>query len=137
MQPDPYSAECQKATGNTKCDDNNADTPTPAVIELAATIPVYVLPDTSALFLGINADVRPSDATVEGVIGTEVLQRLVTTVDYPGSRFVARCASDANCKAYPRLSLPDSIRSACDNFCHGAPAMNGCASGLAACAVAQ
>ena len=138
MQPDPYSTACKNSTGgNTKCDDNSADTPTPAVIELAATIPVYVLSDISPLFLGINADVRPSDATVEGVIGTEVLQRLVTTVDYPGNRFVARCASNDNCKAYPRLSLPDIVRNACDNFCHGAPAMKDCAAGLAACAVAQ
>lgn len=136
MAVDPYSAACQNATGNSKCGDDDPSTPTPAVIELAASIPVYVLSDVSPLFLGINADVRPSEATVEGVIGTEVLQRLVTTIDYPGSRLVARCASDDNCKAYPRLSLPDPVPDSCDAFCHGARSMGKCPGGLAACTVA-
>jgi hypothetical protein len=136
MAVDPYSAACQNATGNPTCGDDNPNTPTPAVIELAATIPVYVLPDVSPLFLGINADVRPSETTIEGVIGTEVLRRLVTTLDYPGGRLIARCASDDNCKAYPRLSLPDLVRSSCDDFCHGAHSMRSCPAGLTACAVA-
>jgi hypothetical protein len=93
--------------------------PTPAVIEMTTQLPVYVIRDLAPLLVGINADVRPTDSTVEGVIGTEVLKRLVTTLDYPGSRIVARCASNVDCKAYSRLSVPSSPAGTCDNFCQG------------------
>jgi hypothetical protein len=87
------------------CNDDADGAPVPAVIEMTTQLPVYVIRDLAPLLVGINADVRPSDGTVEGVIGTEVLRRLVATVDYPGGRIIARCASDADCKAYSRLSI--------------------------------
>ncbi len=87
------------------------DDPVPAaaaVIELTKQIPAWVMDDTSDLLAGINADVRPSQPTVEAIIGTEVLQLIVSTIDYPSRRFVARCVSDDDCLTYARFSSEDS-----------------------------
>jgi hypothetical protein len=97
----------QSCAGGDACEDSNSNAA--AVIELAAAVPAYVVPDLSPLLIGINADVRPQNPTVEGLIGTEVLSRLVTTIDYPNQRVVARCARDdapdmgaPTCLTYPR-----------------------------------
>lgn len=143
MIADPYSAACRSSTGNNyRCNDQNPhgpDTPTASVLELAATLPVYVLPDVAPILLAVNADVRPAQATVEGVIGTTVLAELVMTIDYPNNRLLARCASEDDCKAYPRLSIPGEVPSICDRYCHGAhpdDALWGCGGAFAACTVA-
>jgi hypothetical protein len=71
-------------------------------------------------------------ATVDGVIGTAALAQLVSTVDYPGSRFIAQCAREDDCVAYPRLSLPSlldcgSCRGPRDlKFCPTLPGLNPC-----------
>jgi hypothetical protein len=97
----------QSCAGGDACEDSNSNAA--AVIELVAPVPTYVVPDLSPLLIGINADVRPQNPTVEGLIGTEVLQRLVTTIDYPNQRIAARCARDdapdmgtPTCLTYPR-----------------------------------
>jgi hypothetical protein len=136
MQLEPLTEACWKAIGDKHvCNDSHDDngTPTPSVVELTAPIPVYVLHDVAPLLVAINADVRTSDTTVEGVLGTEALQRMVATIDYPGRRMIARCVDDANCKAYPRLSLPSP--NDC-GFCEGADTVNACGVSLGACAVA-
>src|SRR5262249_52445434 len=89
-------------------------TPAPAVVEMKSTLPVYVLQDVTPLLVGINADVRPTIATVDGVIGTALLQRLVSTIDYPGGRFLASCVREDECIAYPRVSIPNN---ASEPFC--------------------
>jgi hypothetical protein len=136
---EPLTKACWDAVHDNRCDDKSADTPTPAVVELLATLPLYVLPDVTPLLVGINADVRPTDSTVEGIVGTAALARLVSTIDYPGGRLIMRCADDTNCKAYPRLSLK-SLFGACglndSNFCFGPIDLETCPSTLAACAVA-
>jgi hypothetical protein len=68
--------------------------------------------------------VRTTAATVDGVVGTAALSRLVATVDYPGNRVIARCAGDADCVAYPRMSLPSNFDC---GFCEGPMALQGCA----------
>jgi hypothetical protein len=98
------------------CDDSSESAHTAAIVELTAQVPVMVMSDDAPLLQGINADVRPSGATVEMVLGTEVLSRLVSTVDYPGSRFIARCASDDGCLTYPRY-IHASQQSSCDALC--------------------
>lgn len=113
-------AACQNGNngGNADiCDDDKDATPTPAAVELTAPIDVWVLPDVTPLLVGINADVRTTAPTVDGIIGTTVLSKLVATIDYPGNRFIARCASAADCLAYPRLSRPSLFDC---GFCVGA-----------------
>jgi hypothetical protein len=117
---DPTAQSCPSGNG---CDDTTSNVA--AVIELAAPVQAYVVPDLSPLLSGINADVRPQNPTVEGLIGTEVLSRLVTTIDYPNHRVVARCASDAapdmgtpTCLTYPKyMAQPDECDHAKEQ-CH-------------------
>jgi hypothetical protein len=112
-----YVKQCLSSTnGDAKCNDSSDDTPAAAVVELKAPLPIYVMEDVTPLLVGVNADVRPTVATVDGVIGTAVLAQLVATVDYPGSRFIAQCVREDDCVAYPRLSLPSPLD--CD-FCDG------------------
>src|SRR4030095_6410664 len=74
---------------------------TNAYVELAGPVPVVIVPDTTSLLQSINADVRPQSATVEGVIGTELLRRLGTTIDYANRRMVLTCQAPS-CRAFPR-----------------------------------
>jgi hypothetical protein len=112
-----YLAGCNHATnGATICNDSSDDTPAAAVVELESPLSIYVMPDVTPLLVGLNADVRPTVATIDGVIGTAALAQLVTTVDYPSSRFIAQCVSETDCIAYPRLSLPSILDC---GFCAG------------------
>jgi hypothetical protein len=107
---------CQDHAGDSAtCSDFNPEARTAAVIELSGPLPVMVVPDEAPLLDGVNSDVRPRVATVEVVLGTELLRRLVSTIDYPGSRFVARCVSDdGSCRTYPRY-VYGSQQSECDD----------------------
>ena len=46
---------------------------------------------------------QPSNPSVDGIVGTSVLNQLVSTLDYPSGRFIARCATDG-CLTYPRFT---------------------------------
>jgi hypothetical protein len=95
-------------------DKGGKDSPAAAVIELDTPIPTLVVDDNSPLLSGINSDVRPQGASVEGVIGTEVLRRLVTTIDYPAARLIARCADTNGCLAYRRYAYSNAPAPASD-----------------------
>lgn len=90
------------------CDDLSDRAPTAAVVEFTTPLPTFIIDDSSPLLQSINADARPitpdrqGSATIEGVIGTEVLRRVVSTVDYPNGRYIARCVADDDCITYPR-----------------------------------
>jgi hypothetical protein len=100
---DPQIAGCLSQMGTSDvCTDHNINNPVAAVIELDTPIPTIILDDTAPILAGINADVRPANPTVEGIIGTELLQRLLTTIDYANGRLIARCATP-DCLTYPRL----------------------------------
>jgi hypothetical protein len=100
---DPQIQGCLQQQSNAGvCDDGNSINPAAAVIEVQEPLPTYVVADTSQLFAGVNADVRPAHATVEAIMGTELLQRLSTTIDYPNGRVIAHCV-DQNCLTYPKL----------------------------------
>jgi hypothetical protein len=112
-----YAEQCRQSTnGAAICNDSSENTPAAAVVELKSPMPVYVMPDVTPLLVGINADVRPTQPTVDGVIGTAALQQLVATVDYPSTRLIARCVREDDCVAYPRLSLPSTFDC---GFCNG------------------
>ena len=90
-----------QTSGSNNCDDTTADAHTNAYLELTGPLPIIIVPDTISLLQSINADVRPQSATVEGVIGTEFLRHLGTTIDYANHRVIATC-QDASCRAFPR-----------------------------------
>jgi len=106
QRPDSVEPEvqgCVQQQSNTAvCDDANPINAVAAVIEVQRPLAAYVVDDAATLFASLNADVRPSNPTVEGIIGTELLQRLSTTLDYPNGRVIAHCV-DAQCLTYPRL----------------------------------
>jgi hypothetical protein len=131
-QQEPYAGACAKTRADDKCSDDSVNTPVPAVVEMKAPLQVWVLPDVTPLLVGINADVRPNSASVDGIIGTELLQHLVATVDYPNRRVIARCAREDDCAAYPRLSIPSLVDC---GFCAGPRDFNACgtAIGIHAC----
>jgi hypothetical protein len=104
-----YAYQCDQATHSKTCNDSSPETPAAAVVELKSPMPIYVMADVTPLLVGINADVRPTQPTVDGVIGTAALQQLVATVDYPGSRLIAQCVHEDDCVAYPRLSRPSAL----------------------------
>jgi hypothetical protein len=97
---DPYTKACYTNNAD-QCDDLGDSTVLPSVIELRQPMTAMVLGDLTPLLVGINEDVRPTTATIEGIIGTELLQQLVGTIDYPGRRLFARCVGPASqCVAY-------------------------------------
>lgn len=128
-----YAAQCAATTnGATTCNDSSGDTPAAAVVELKSPLPIYVMKDVTPLLVGINADVRPTQATVDGIVGTAALAQLVATIDYPSSRFIAQCVREDDCVAYPRLSLPSNLDCGFCNgprdlrFCPDLPGMRAC-----------
>jgi len=92
---------CQKQASNGECNDKSQDAHTNAYVDLEGTVPVMIVPDTLSLIQSINADARPQSATVEAIIGTEVLKRLGTWIDYANGRVVMTCA-DESCRVFPR-----------------------------------
>jgi len=113
LQDPPTSkvAAVQSCQGGSECNDNDAAAaPTAAVIELTAPLRAYITRDTAPILVAINADVRRGPGiqggapTVDGLMGTGVLDHLHSTIDYPGGRFVARCAAPG-CLTYRRFSV--------------------------------
>jgi hypothetical protein len=108
------------------------------VVELTTPIDIYVLPDVTPLLLSINADVRPTQPTVDGVIGTTVLSRMVQTLDYPNRRMVANCAASSDCVAYAEVvpTAPGTC-AGCIGYCNKNPDLRAQISHLdSQCAVA-
>ncbi len=104
------------------CDDRSSDAHTTAYAELEASLPILVVPNTTSLFQSINDDVRTDSATVEGVIGTELLRRFGTTIDFPGNRVVVTCV-DPSCRSFPQSGhSSDCSAPATDLFYGGVPA---------------
>jgi hypothetical protein len=125
----PDVGRCSSAT-NSDCSDQSTNTAA-SIVELAAPLPAYVLADSTPLLIGINDDVQPSNAAVEGLIGTAALARLVATVDYPSNRLIAQCAADGNCIMYPRFTNGTSCGLNCSNLdAITAAAMSGRAGGV-------
>jgi hypothetical protein len=80
----------------------------PAMIELAPIDPaerieVLVVPDKERTLQALRTELRPDQAEVDGVLGTNVLRNAEIDVDYPHDRLIARCA-DAGCTARPQLA---------------------------------
>src|SRR5262249_21745882 len=110
---------------NTACNDSTSGDHVSALLEMDQPMPIFVIADTAPILVGINADVRPGSATVDGIIGTQMLQQLVSDIDYPGHRLVARCADGNGCLTYPAYRNPSAFNhpggmgSGCghDEFC--------------------
>jgi hypothetical protein len=83
------------------------------LLEFDDLIPIFVLPDTAPILVGINADVRPASATVDGILGTEILRRVVSDIDYPQHRIAFRCVDGNGCLAYPTFVDSTKVSTTC------------------------
>lgn len=107
-------SRCAPAQPNCPCDDLPCGAP--AVVELPTAVPVLVIADAEPLLLGLRTELRPDEAEVDGVLGTDVLARLSVDIDYPNNRLLARCAAPADgatCLArpeYPNRDRLDRVR---------------------------
>lgn len=103
-----------RTLGTSVCGDpnrcNDANQPAAAVVELAGPIDVLVVDDTAPELQEVNADLRPLLSDAEGIVGTELLERLSVRVDYPRRRVIARCAEgQGGCTAYPRYACFQTV----------------------------
>lgn len=107
-------SQCTPSQPSCPCD--NLPCGAPAVVELPTAVPVLVIADAEPLLLGLRTELRPDEAEVDGVIGTDLLARLSVDIDYPNNRVLARCAAPADgvaCLArpeYPNRDRLDRIR---------------------------
>lgn len=103
------------------CDDHFA--PVSAYIELGGprpdpmqigvpddTIEALVVPDSARVLQAANADLGNVSAQIDGILGVDVLSRMVTTLDYPQSRMAlsCRCGGDKVCRAYRGVTYYDA-----------------------------
>lgn len=74
----------------------------PAVVELTppAGVPVLIVPDANPTLQALRTELRPDQAEVDGIIGTDALRTAEIDVDYPHNRLLARCLVDG-CKTRP------------------------------------
>lgn len=86
-----------------KNDDEFCDAP--AMLELAPPdrIEILVVPDTEPTLQALRTELRPDQAEVDGLLGTDVLRTAEVDIDYPHNRLIARCSA-AGCTARPQLA---------------------------------
>jgi hypothetical protein len=97
-------ADC---TGELECPCTSAFCAAPSVLDLrpATPIDVLVVPDESPVLQSLRTELRPDEAEVDGILGTDVLRSAQIDVDYPSNRVLARCApGDATCWAWPQIT---------------------------------
>jgi hypothetical protein len=107
---DVVRSKCQPAERNCPCD--NLPCGAPAVVELPTSVDVLLISDAEPLLLGLRTELRPDEAEVDGVIGTELLARMSFDIDYPNNRVLARCAGPADgttCLTRPEYPNPDRL----------------------------
>jgi hypothetical protein len=92
---------CAGGGDPSECDDFQRQWFTAPLLEIDDLVPIYILPDTAPILVGINADVRPASGTVDGILGTEFLRRVVGYIDYPQHRVSMRCVAGTGCLGYP------------------------------------
>lgn len=87
------------------CNDGDVFCSVPASIDLGlgAPIEMLVIPDDNAMLQALRTELRPDQPEVDGILGTDVLRSVELDLDYPHSRALARCTTDA-CRVHPAFS---------------------------------
>lgn len=91
-------------TGDCPCEDGEVFCDTPAVVELAPPtgLEVLIVPDADPTLQALRTELRPAQAEVDGILGTNALRTAELDIDYPHGRLLARCTADG-CVARPAL----------------------------------
>jgi len=78
----------------------------PAAVELPRPIDVIVVDDAEPTIQALRAELRPDQAEVDGILGTQALAALQLDLDYPTGRALARCGAGVDprsCAVRPAL----------------------------------
>lgn len=76
----------------------------PAIVELRAPtgLEVLVVSDANPTLQALRTELRPDQAEVDGILGTNALRSAELDIDYPHDRMLARCSGDG-CVTRPEL----------------------------------
>ncbi len=87
------------------CEDGNAFCAVPAILELAPPtgLEVLIVIDGEPTLQALRTELRPDQAEVDGILGTNALRTAEIDVDYPHNRMLARCTQDG-CMSRPALT---------------------------------
>ena len=88
------------------CPDDKLRCNAGSTVELAGTLEVAVIPDDDPLLLAVRDELRPGFADIDGFLGAGVLRSTIFDLDYPHSRIIVRCQTDA-CRTNPRIPEPN------------------------------
>ncbi len=86
------------------CDGGGVFCSQPAVVELSAPtgLEVLVVSDSNPTLQALRTELRPDQAEVDGILGTNALRSAEFDIDYPHNRMLARCSGDG-CLTRPAL----------------------------------
>ncbi|MDX2088208.1 MAG: hypothetical protein SFX73_10165 [Kofleriaceae bacterium] len=88
------------------CEENsdNGFCPVAAVVELTPPtgVSVLVVPDADQTLQALRTELRPNQAEVDGIIGTDIIKAAEIDVDYPHNRLLARCTAEG-CVTRPAI----------------------------------
>ncbi len=77
----------------------------PAIVELSPPtgLDVLVVNDANPTLQALRTELRPDQAEVDGILGTNALRTVEVDIDYPHNRVLGRCTADG-CIARPELA---------------------------------
>ena len=81
-----------------------------AIVELnpTATVPVLIISDDDPTLQSLRAELRPLEAEIDGILGTDVLHATELDLDYPHNRMLWRCNDSSSCAIRPELTSTDN-----------------------------
>ena len=126
----PSGMTCSDVTGgDCPCKDGTSTCTVPAIFELTPPAPgvaVLVVPDSNPTLQALRTELRPDQAEVDGVLGTDLLRSAEIDVDYPHDRLLARCTGPG-CLARPQMTNVSRDRCAINHCIYGDTDNIGCA----------
>jgi hypothetical protein len=105
---------CDRDDADCPCeDDSDGFCPVTAVVELTSPtgVSVLVVPDDNDSLQALRTELRPNQAEVDGIIGTDLIRSAEIDVDYPHNRLLARCMGDG-CVTRPAIPEQSARRQA-------------------------
>jgi hypothetical protein len=118
----PSNMTCNQVTSNDcPCKDGSSSCTVPAIFELTPPAPgvaVLVVSDADPTLQALRTELRPDQAEVDGVLGTDVFRSAEVDVDYPHDRLLARCAGPG-CLARPQMTNVGRDRCAVNRCIYG------------------
>lgn len=76
-----------------------------AAVEIEGPLTIGVISDTEPTLQEIRVELRPGQPDIDGLLGMDLLGRMIVDLDYGNSRTIFRCAdrADTKCVVRPRI----------------------------------